>query len=263
MGIVYSLLRDTYLSIKAVILAIQELNASYGALLKRIESDPGHPVPNPTSSFWLDDPPFPDLVNKQSKELPKTADVAIIGSGITGASIARTLLDESSTRENALKVVVLEARELSSGATGRNGGHIKTSPYMTFSRMKARLGPERAKAMVKFEMQHLPLLTGLAEDEGFEKAEARKVETVDLYFDAGGWNKATKMAKVFAEAMPEVASGMRVWSAAEAQKVSWEGYKNRVLSYSTFTHLLRDSELLSSSLVQYHMTQELSGRTAL
>lgn len=30
--------------------------------------------------------------------------------------------------------------------------------------------------------------------------------------------EATKMAKVFAEAMPEVASGMRVWSAAEAQK---------------------------------------------
>ncbi|KAH8811606.1 FAD dependent oxidoreductase-domain-containing protein [Xylogone sp. PMI_703] len=219
MGAIYSLLRDAYLGIRAAILTIQELNTTYGNLLKRIALDPGFPVPKSTSSFWLDNPPFPELVNKQSIDLPETADVVIIGSGITGASIARTILEESAAMGLPnLKVVVLEARELSSGATGRNGGHIKTSPYMTFSRMKNKLGIERAREIVRFEMQALPILTGMAVDEKLEEAEARVVETVDLFYDEEAWEKGKKMARELESGMPEVASGMTVWSAAEARE---------------------------------------------
>ncbi|RFU32852.1 hypothetical protein B7463_g3524, partial [Scytalidium lignicola] len=203
MGIIHSLLRDTYLSIKAILATIQDLNTTYGALLNRISSDPGIPVQNPTSSFWLDNPPVP----RPSEQ------------AVQSASVARTILEESAVMGlTTFKVVVFEARELTSGATGRNGGHIKTSPYMTFSRMKARFGVERARDLVRFEMRHLPLLTGMAKDEGIEKAEARRVETVDLFFDGEAWEKARQMAEELEDGMPDVASGMHVWSAAEARK---------------------------------------------
>ena len=76
------------------------------------------PVDNPTQSYWQTRPhrlasycsPFPDKV-----------DVVIIGSGITGVSVARNLWENAPL----LKVAILEARTLCSGATGRNGGHIK------------------------------------------------------------------------------------------------------------------------------------------
>lgn len=52
---------------------------------------------------------------KSSETVPESADVVIVGCGITGSSAARFL-----TEQNAdLDVVVLEAREVCWGATGR------------------------------------------------------------------------------------------------------------------------------------------------
>ena len=76
------------------------------------------PLLSPTISYWQ--VPEHSLASYRSP-FPTTADVVIIGSGITGISITRTLFEQ----DPSLKVVVLEARKLCSGATGRNGGHIK------------------------------------------------------------------------------------------------------------------------------------------
>jgi len=142
MGTVLSVVNTVGLAIKALL----SMNNDLQDLLKRANSLPGLPVPNPTKSYWLQDPPHPELVDKQSEQFPTTADVVIIGSGITGAAVARSLLHESSRKvSSSLKdgnlrlgsqglprVVVLEARSLCSGATGRNGGHIKVSPHELF-----------------------------------------------------------------------------------------------------------------------------------
>jgi hypothetical protein len=70
------------------------------------------PSTNPSASFWLSDPD-PVLNGHRSPEgLPEYIDTVIVGSGITGATAAWEL---SKTTE----VLVLEAREVSSGATGR------------------------------------------------------------------------------------------------------------------------------------------------
>src|SRR5579859_4159591 len=76
------------------------------------------PVGSPTESYWQT--PRHPLASYRS-DFPSAADVVIIGSGITGSSVARTLFEQSPS----LKIVILEARLLCSGATGRNGGHIK------------------------------------------------------------------------------------------------------------------------------------------
>src|SRR5689334_12258385 len=86
--------------------------------LDRIYLDPGVPQERTTNSFWLK-APHPQLQNTQSTELPLTADIAIIGSGISATSVARTLLQHNAQS----KILMLDARDICSGATGRNGGH--------------------------------------------------------------------------------------------------------------------------------------------
>lgn len=90
-------------------------------------SSPGFPGPNACLSFWLQGVRSSPLIgHRTTEELPTTADVVIIGSGITGASTAYFLL----TGENPPKnVVALEAREMCDGATGRNGGHCRPDCY--------------------------------------------------------------------------------------------------------------------------------------
>jgi ribulose 1,5-bisphosphate synthetase/thiazole synthase len=74
------------------------------------------PTQNPSSSYWQTKP---HRLATYRSQFPAAADVVIIGSGITGVSIARTLLEEASN----LKVVLVDTRALCNGATGRNGGH--------------------------------------------------------------------------------------------------------------------------------------------
>ncbi|KAF2803428.1 FAD dependent oxidoreductase superfamily [Mytilinidion resinicola] len=79
------------------------------------------PVPNPTKAYWLSEPH--ELARfRSTPDLPATCDVAIIGSGMAGITTAYHLLHSNKQPPN---VVILEARELCSGATGRNGGHCK------------------------------------------------------------------------------------------------------------------------------------------
>jgi hypothetical protein len=83
---------------------------------ERANIPPTLPRPDPTVSGWQNPPDaIADL--RTTAELPETADVVIVGSGISGASIAFNLLE----KDPNLKVVMLEARQTCSGATGRNG----------------------------------------------------------------------------------------------------------------------------------------------
>ena len=86
-----------------------------------------YPHPNPSISFWLQGTRSSSLLgHRSSTELPETADVVIIGSGLSGAAIAYFLL----TGQNPPKsVIIIEAREACTGATGRNGGHCRPDCY--------------------------------------------------------------------------------------------------------------------------------------
>ncbi|KAJ9657407.1 hypothetical protein H2201_008203 [Coniosporium apollinis] len=81
------------------------------------------PVPNSTHSFWHSEPNKFLIGHRTTPDLPREADIVVIGSGITGASIARFLAEDD--RASGKSIVLLEAREACWGATGRNGGHCQ------------------------------------------------------------------------------------------------------------------------------------------
>lgn len=209
----------------AVLSIITLLSGIYGdfqAARKRA-SEPHFPAPNPTTPYWTRDPPYPDLVRHQSPALPGTAEVAVIGSGIAGAAVARSLLgargDEAKKGHAFGSVVVLEARDICSGATARNGGHIKCAPYEVYPRFAKSTGStERAAALTRFQRRHLDVLLDVCKATGIDAAEAREVETVDLFTNAETFETFKKSTEETMPHFPE--AGMTVWPREEAQKVS-------------------------------------------
>lgn len=206
-------------TIKAILSTLSTLLNDWSKTLAQANSLPGLPVPNPTSSYWQDDPPHPELVNTRSPGgLPTSADIVIIGSGITGVAVARTVLrewarakgegegGEEEEEEEEKRVVVLEARQLCSGATGRNGGHVKASLHEVFHTLVGGkgVGRERAAAVCGFQFRHLGALVDVARAEGIEEvSECRRVETVDFAVDEGTDEGMKKMMEEFRPYAPE------------------------------------------------------------
>lgn len=71
--------------------------------------------------FWLDDPSRPDPIEPLMEST--TADLVIVGAGFTGLWSALLAREADPTRE----VVLVEAGETASGASGRNGGFMEAS----------------------------------------------------------------------------------------------------------------------------------------
>jgi monoamine oxidase len=81
------------------------------------EKQAGLPSPQPTKSFWHSEPSEFLLGHRTTTELPSTADVVIIGSGMSGVFTAQQIAEDIGTP--SINVVMLEAREACWGATGR------------------------------------------------------------------------------------------------------------------------------------------------
>ncbi|KAK7454165.1 hypothetical protein CaCOL14_005707 [Colletotrichum acutatum] len=90
------------------------------------------PSAKSTASYWHREPSKTLLGHRTTRDLPPTADVVVIGSGITGAFAAKELLERAGAGaggKEKKRVVLLEAREVCWGATGRNGGHCQPVAY--------------------------------------------------------------------------------------------------------------------------------------
>lgn len=162
--------------------------------------DPGLPVDNPTVPEWQ--VPLHDLASVASPSLPSSADVVIIGSGITGCSVAKTVLEGDLSK----KVVVLEARGLASGASSRNGGHIVSPSFGDFPKLVETQGQDMAVKIACFTIENcertFEMVDALSDPSVKENSEIRRTEKVIVLKDESIVDGVKDLIKLWNESMP-------------------------------------------------------------
>jgi gamma-glutamylputrescine oxidase len=108
----------------------------------------------PTASLWLEEP-RDDL---RSARFDGRAEVAVIGGGVTGCSCALTLA------ERGARVRLYEAREIASGASGRNGGFALRGAARPYDQARVTLGADAARELMQLTERSLDRIDALAGD---------------------------------------------------------------------------------------------------
>lgn len=163
------------------------------------------PVPNSTTSFWRTDLDALDT-HRSTADLPAEADIVVIGAGYSGASIVHHLLEQQSrSQSQPLTIIILEAREACSGATGRNGGHLKPDPYYRAASALKTHGKEAAEEVASFEARQVKEIKELVEREQID---------CDLVV-----TRASDVC-LFEEARADLKSGLELLTAAKVSTAS-------------------------------------------
>lgn len=185
----------------------------YEALLK----DPSLPVAGSTTSYWQI-PPHKKLLGIQSSQLPSQSEIVIIGSGVSACSTVHELFAGGFKG----KIVVLEAREICSGATGRNGGRIHVHAMQDYDKFRKRYGDAAAEKIVRFQMLHYPKVESVVKSLQPEHAKAaalRETTSVAAAFSEAKINDMRRMLANFEAAFPDWVGKWKIVGAEEAQKV--------------------------------------------
>ena len=107
--------------------------------------------------YWKESMEWPMEVPHQ--DLPRTADVVVIGSGFTGLSAARSLA------RTGIQVIVLEKDEIGAGASSRNGGIVHPTLGVGGQELIDRYGIERAKDLYRVIIDGMEYQRRLIEEE--------------------------------------------------------------------------------------------------
>ncbi|KAK5113618.1 hypothetical protein LTR85_010847 [Meristemomyces frigidus] len=139
------------------------------------------PVANATTPYWRTHLHWIDEY-RSTEELPPECDVAIIGAGYSGVAMAYHLYERAKAGGYAPpSVVLLEARQVCSGATGRNGGHAKVKST-TLDRMAELHGADVAEEFAAFAHEQVYAVKHVVETEGID-CEFELRRSFDVFID--------------------------------------------------------------------------------
>lgn len=170
------------------------------------------PHSDPCTSYWQQPPDeIADL--RTTPDLPQNADIVIVGSGISGSSIAYNLL----SAKPDLNLVLLEARQAASGASGRNGGHTKTASYRSFLENVKAVGEEEAVKVSKLEYDCMAAVHDLVKQKGIQ-CDAKRCDTVDVYYDQGHLDEARESVLLMEKLIPHHPSSKHAFYSPEETK---------------------------------------------
>jgi glycine/D-amino acid oxidase-like deaminating enzyme len=110
-------------------------------------------------NFWLGTVEAPQI---PVRDLPETADVAVIGAGFTGLSAARRLAKAGA------KVAVLESENVGWGASCRNGGMVLSGLKLGTPTLLARYGREATKRMYAASLESIDCVEDVVREEKIE-----------------------------------------------------------------------------------------------
>lgn len=221
---------------KLILGAVVLINRALDTLSKRLKASPGLPVSNPSLPFWT----IPkSTISSEGRALPEDADIVIIGSGITGTSFAYHALK----RDSSLRVVILEARDVCSGATGRcvanhlgirisqltfglgdrNGGHINPPLFDGWKDLKERHGESDAKMLIRFRLAHVQDLKAVATEEDILKeSQIRVTEHLEVHINREYFEEAREELEGWKADMPDEAEAFAAFE--ESQVVEVRGF---------------------------------------
>ncbi|KAK4560372.1 hypothetical protein LTR86_005568 [Recurvomyces mirabilis] len=209
---------------------------------ERAAIPPGLPRLKPTISYWQD-PPSDIGCLRSTASLPGKADYIVIGSGISGSCIAYNLL----CRQPEANVVLLEARQAVSGATGRNGGHTKAASYRSFLDHERELGLEEAIKIAKLEHANIVATHEFAREHGIDCA-STECHTVDVVYSKTQFEVGKQAIERMRQSMGDhPATQYKIWDADEAKEKlltpdacgAFEYYAGSLSAYQFTTGVLK------------------------
>lgn len=116
--------------------------------------------------FWTDDFPRPSgLVPAfagMAEELPDQVDVAVVGGGYTGLSLALELA------KSGASVAVLERETIGWGASSRNGGMTMPGLKQGMPEVMDKYGPQTGRALWQATIDAVHLIDAIVHEEGIE-----------------------------------------------------------------------------------------------
>lgn len=167
--------------------------------------DPKTPRPTYTSPYWHISPH--KHANHQSPWPNETVDVLIIGSGVSGMMLARTL----TAKRPGLNFVLVDSRQLCAGATGRNGGHIKTMTFAMWAERKKIFGLDEAIRISLFEDSHLEAIHAAIREDDID-ADLVLTEGFEAYYDQPTFERAVENLEEMRAHIPHLAAKHKVYT---------------------------------------------------
>jgi glycine/D-amino acid oxidase-like deaminating enzyme len=108
-------------------------------------------------NYWLGTVEMPRT--NLAVSLPESVDVAVIGSGFTGLSAARTLA------QRGVNVAVFDGETIGWGASSRNGGMVLTGLKLGVNKLISMYGRERTQSMYAASLHSIDLVEQIVRDE--------------------------------------------------------------------------------------------------
>lgn len=203
------------------------LNVEEYASAPPTQTRTGFPLQSGQSlSYWLQQVRSDPLLDHRTTEnLPQDADTVIIGSGISGTLAAK----EHLTIWPDKSVVILEAREFCSGATGRNAGHCKPDQWRGFSKLEKVYGKEQAMKILNNEADTWNALVSYVREHNVD-CDLWVGDTLDVPVDDEVARLAKEVFERYREAGGKVDRITVTQEPADAARVS--GVKNAKACYA-------------------------------
>jgi len=117
-------------------------------------------MPLQEQNYWLTTTEFP--ATDPARPVPEVVDIAVIGSGFTGLSAARTLA------KHGARVAVLEAQTIGWGASSRNGGMVLTGLKLGVNQLKSKYGPELTRRMYAASLASIDCVEQIVKHEAID-----------------------------------------------------------------------------------------------
>ncbi len=137
-------------------------------------------------NYWLETLSIPA---GETRPLPESVDVVVVGSGVTGLSAARVLAKRGTS------VTVLEAETFGWGASSRNGGMVLTGMKLPVPTLISRYGRERVQRMYAASLASIACVEQIVREEqiacDFSRCGHLEVACKQAHFDGYAKSAAT------------------------------------------------------------------------